>query len=329
LRGGVTARKPVGAMTLPRALKIGTRGSPLALIQAREVQRRLGEAEPALAADGAVEIVVIRTTGDRVQDRRLAEIGGKGLFIKEIEEALTSGAIDLAVHSLKDMETWLPDGLAIGAVLPREDPRDAWFSRSGAGLDALSPGAVVGTASLRRQAQVLLRRPDLRVAPLRGNVETRLGKLADGVVEATILALAGLIRLGQAERTTATLDADEMLPAVGQGAIAVEIRAEDEDIAAAVAALNHGPSRARAVAERALLAELDGSCRTPIAALATLEHGGDTLRVRGLVALPDGSRCHRVERTGAAAEAASLGREAGRALREAAGPDFFAALSGT
>jgi hydroxymethylbilane synthase len=315
-------------MALDLPLRIGTRGSPLALAQAREVQARLAAVEPRLAADGAVEIVAIRTTGDRVQDRRLAEIGGKGLFVKEIEEALRSGAVHLAVHSLKDMETRLADGFAIGAVLPRADPRDAWISRSGASLVEIEAGAVVGTASLRRQAQALLRRPDLRIVPLRGNVETRLRKLEAGEVDATILALAGLSRLGQAGRATAVLAVEDMLPAVGQGAIAVEIRADDRATAAAVAVLDDPPSRMRATAERALLAELDGSCRTPIAALATLDEAGRALRLRGLVALPDGTRAHRVELSGPAEDAAALGRDAGRALREAAGPAFFAALEG-
>ncbi len=209
-------------------LRLGTRGSPLALAQAREVRARLAAAHADLEPEAAVEIVVIKTTGDTVQDRTLAEIGGKGLFTKEIEEALLDGRIHAAVHSMKDVPTWLPEGLAIGAVLAREDPRDALFSERADSLAALPKGAVVGTASLRRQAQVLLARPDLEVVPFRGNVQTRLHKLAEGEVDATLLAVAGLKRLGMAERITAVLEPEVMLPAVAQGAIGVETRVDDE-----------------------------------------------------------------------------------------------------
>ena len=307
-------------------LRLGTRGSPLALAQAHEVRRRLAEAHSELAAEGAVEIVVIKTSGDRIQDRTLAEIGGKGLFTKEIEEALVDGAIDVAVHSMKDVPTWLPEGLAITAVLPREDPRDAFFSDKGASLADLPAGAVVGTASLRRQAQVLMARPDLKVAPLRGNVGTRLRKLADGEADATLLAMAGLKRLGEAGRVTAPLEPDEMLPAVAQGAIGLEARAGDERTGAWLAALDHRETAARVAAERACLEVLDGSCRTPIAALAELD--GTELWLRALVAMPDGSRAHRAERRGPATDPEALGRDAGAELRGAAGPAFFAALAG-
>jgi hydroxymethylbilane synthase len=299
-------------------LRIGTRGSPLALAQAKEVQQRLAAAHPGLAP---AEIAVIRTTGDRVQDRKLEEIGGKGLFTKEIEEALMEGRIDLAVHSMKDMPTLLPPGLIIGCLLPREDPRDALFSPHAASLAGLPKGARVGTSALRRQAQILALRPDLKVQLFRGNVGTRLAKLAAGEVDATLLALAGLKRLGLADKATAILATEEMLPAVAQGAIGVEIRADDDCIAAILAPLNDTPTTESVTAERACLEVLDGSCRTPIAALAEHEPGG-ILRLRALIALPDGSAMQRAERLGPRAQAVDLGRAVGEALRAAAGPGF-------
>ena len=314
-------------MVSPSLLRIGTRGSPLALAQAHETATRLATAHPALAAEDAVEIVVIKTSGDRIQDRTLAEAGGKGLFTKEIEEALLDGRIDAAVHSMKDLPTWLPAGLGIVAILPREDPRDAWFSRGGESLRDLPAGAVVGTASLRRQAQVLLARPDLKVAPLRGNVQTRLNKLRDGAVEATLLAQAGLKRLGLADKATALLSTEEMLPAVAQGAIGIETRLDDSHTRDWIGALNDPQSERRVAAERACLEVLDGSCRTPIAALADWNPDGRTLSLRALVAMPDGSQAYRTAREGDAAEAERLGRAAGEELRAQAGPDFFAALA--
>lgn len=305
-------------------LRIGTRGSPLALAQVVETRRRLGEAHLELAAEGALETVIIKTSGDIIQDRTLAEIGGKGLFVKEIDEALLDGRIDIAVHSMKDLPTWLPEGIETGAVLPREDARDALFCDGAARLVDLPSGAVVGTASLRRQAQVLIARPDLKVVPLRGNVGTRLRKLSDGEVDATLLALAGLKRLGQAEKASGVLEPEEMLPAVAQGAIAIACRAGDEKIAAWLRPLDHAETTIRVTAERACLAVLDGSCRTPIAAYAVLD--GESLQLRALVALPDGSLAHRTERAGAAADAARLGQDAGEALRAEAGPEFFAKL---
>jgi len=307
-------------------LRLGTRGSPLALAQANEVRARLAAAHPELSEEAAVEIVVIKTTGDRVQDRTLAEIGGKGLFTKEIEEALLAGRIDAAVHSMKDVPTWLPEGLEISTILPREDPRDAIFSAGGQDLAGLPAGSVVGTASLRRQAQVLLARPDLEVVPLRGNVETRLRKLAEGQVDATLLAMAGLKRLGKAGEVSAVLAPEDMLPAVAQGAIGLEIRADDGATRDLLAALDDRDSAIRVVAERACLEVLDGSCRTPIAAFAELEAGGAEMRLRALVALPDGSQAHRAERRGAAVAGVALGRDAGVELRAAAGPAFFTAL---
>lgn len=303
-------------------LKIGTRGSPLALAQARETARRLAVAHPALAGEGAIEIVVIKTTGDRIQDRALNQIGGKGLFTKEIEEALIEGGIDLAVHSMKDVPTWLPPGLEIACLFPREDPRDAFFAAAGAGLDDLPPGAVVGTASLRRQAQILARRPDLRVVTFRGNVETRLRKLADGQVDATLLAVAGLRRLGQEDRISSVLPAEVMLPAVAQGAIGIEIRSDDDRMRAYLAPLHCAATERRVAAERSLLATLDGSCRTPIAALAELD-GGGRLVLDALVAKPDGSVVHRTRRQGGPDEAESLGRDAGNELKARMGPGFL------
>ena len=312
-------------MTGNPLLRLGTRGSPLALAQTAEVCRLLGESDPELAQDGAVETVVIRTTGDKVQDRTLSEIGGKGLFTKEIEEALIDGRIDAAVHSMKDVPTWLPDGLEIGCLLTREDARDALFSTEGNNIASLPEGAVVGTASLRRQAQILALRPDLAVVPLRGNVDTRLRKLAEGQVAATLLAVAGLKRLGRAEAITAPIAPEEMLPAVAQGAVGLELRSDDQKTRDRLVALEHPVTARRVTAERACLAVLDGSCRTPIAAFAEELEGGE-MRLRGLVALPDGSRVHRAEQRAPVGDAEALGRAVGEELRTAAGPEFFALM---
>ncbi|HIP76920.1 MAG TPA: hydroxymethylbilane synthase [Kiloniellaceae bacterium] len=308
--------------------RLGTRGSPLALAQAHEVRRRLGEAHPELAADGAVEIVVIKTTGDRIQDRALAEIGGKGLFTKEIEEALLADEIDAAVHSMKDVPTWLPDGLVVEHILPREDPRDAFFSPHGDSLAALPAGARVGTSSLRRQAQVLIARPDLKVEPIRGNVDTRLDKLAAGTVDATLLAMAGLRRLGKAERITAALSVEEMLPAVAQGAIGLEIREGDDRSRSLLDAICCRDSGLRVAAERAMLEVLEGSCRTPIAGLAELSEDGTGLRLRGLLAMPDGSAVFRADLQGSVADPVGLGKALGQELLAAAGSDVIDAITG-
>ena len=302
-------------------LVIGTRGSPLALAQAREVRERLAAAH-ALAAE-RIELEVIRTTGDTIRDRPLTEVGGKGLFTKEIEEALIAGAIDLAVHSAKDMPTFLPPQLRIGAVLEREDARDVFISPKAKALAELPHGARVGTASLRRQALVKRLRPDLAVVPLRGNVETRLRKLAAGEVDAIVLALAGLKRLGLADAATAVLSVDEFLPAVGQGIIAIEARADDEQTLDLVRAVSHSATAAALIAERAFLAVLEGSCRTPIAGHAAVAAG--RLAFRGLVAKPDGSEVLEAQRHGAAVVAVRLGAEAGRELKLRAGADFFTA----
>ncbi len=299
-------------------LRIGTRGSPLAQAQGAGVHDRLLDAGAAEAA----EIIAIRTSGDRIQDRTLAEAGGKGLFTKEIDQALLDGGIDLAVHSMKDVPTWLPDGLALPCMLEREDPRDAFISEAAPSLEGLPSGAVVGTASLRRQAQILHRRPDLAVVPFRGNVETRLGKLGAGEADATLLALAGLKRLGLTHVATRVIEVDEILPAVGQGAIGIMCRADDGRALSALAPLNHPRTMERVTAERAMLEVLDGSCRTPIAALAEVDSGG-TMRLRGLIASPDGARVHETERQGPAAEAGAMGRNAGRELLRLAGSGFF------
>ena len=297
-------------------LRIGTRGSPMALYQAGLVRDRLCTAHPGLAA----ELVVIRTTGDRVQTRLLAEIGGKGLFTKEIEEALFDRRIDLAVHSLKDMETVLPAGLEIGAVLARDDPRDALISRSGGGLADLPRGARIGTASLRRRAQLLRWRGDLDVLPIRGNVDTRLGKLAAGEFDALVLALCGLERLGKAEAASEILAPELMLPAVGQGALAIECRAGDPGLKQLLAPLDDPASAACVAAERAMLAALDGSCRTPIAGLATIT--GDRLGLDALLLAPDGSAERRDHVAGAPGDAVALGDGLGARLRRGAGPEF-------
>jgi hydroxymethylbilane synthase len=301
-------------------LRIGSRGSPLALAQAHEVQRRLAAA-CGIAAE-RIEIQTFRTTGDAIQDRPLAAAGGKGLFTKEIEEALLAQNIDLAVHSSKDMPTVLPDGLLLDAFLPREDPRDAFISRKAKRLRDLPHGAVVGTASLRRQAMVKRLRADLKVVTLRGNVETRLRKLDAGEADATLLAVAGLKRLGLLASATMILDADAFLPAVGQGAIGIETRADDERTRALVTKINDVDTAMALAAERAFLAVLDGSCRTPIAGHARVSDG--VLRFRGMILRPDGSEAHEAAREGRCAAAAELGADAGRELKDRAGPDFFA-----
>ena len=300
-------------------LRIGSRGSPLALVQAREVKGRL-VAAAGLDAE-RVEIKVIRTTGDLVQDRPLADAGGKGLFAKEIEEALLAGVIDLAVHSSKDLPTFLPAGLTLAGFLPREDARDAFISRKAKTLRDLAPGSVVGTASPRRQAFIKRLRPDVAVVTLRGNVETRLRKLDAGEVDATLLALAGLKRLGLLSAATAILELDEFLPAVAQGAIGIETRADDIATRALVALIDDRDTATALAAERAFLAVLDGSCRTPIGGHAAVR--GDAIRFHGMIAKPDGSRSFEVVREGGREQAAALGAEAGRELKDRAGADFF------
>jgi hydroxymethylbilane synthase len=306
-------------MTAP-LLRLGTRGSKLALTQAELVRNALAKAIPVLATPDAIEIVVIKTTGDAIQDRPLSEAGGKGLFVKEIEEALLGGRIDGAVHSMKDMPTAQPTGLSIAAFLPREDARDVLIAGDIRRIADLRQGAVVGTAALRRKAQLLHRRPDLQIVNFRGNVDTRLAKRAAGQVDATLLALAGLKRLGLQDAGV-TIPEDEMLPAVGQGAVCIECRSNDEKIRAWFSGIDHPPTATCVTAEHALLAVLDGSCRTPIAGYAVLESGG--IHLRGLIAKPDGTALIRVERRGLAADASALGQDAGEELKRHGGPGFF------
>ena len=292
----------------PPLIRLGTRGSKLALAQAHETKRRLGEAHAELAPDDAVEIVVIKTTGDKVQDRALAEIGGKGLFMKEIEAALTERRIDIAVHSLKDVETFLTEGTELAAILPREDPRDALISRVANSIEDLPKGAIIGTASVRRAAQLLNKRPDFKIILYRGNLETRLRKLDEGVCDATMLAIAGLSRLGLADKATRVLEPEELLPAVSQGAIGVQCRSGRKN----------GDKR---ILDWAMLARLDGSCRTPIAGLAELLPGGK-LRLRGQLAALDGSALYSAEEVGSVDDPAALGLAVGEALIAQAGPDY-------
>jgi len=301
-------------------LCIGTRGSPLAIIQAEAVGGLLEATIPGLS----VEYIIVRTSGDRIQDRPLAEVGGKGLFTKEIEQDLFAGKIDLAVHSMKDVETFLPDGLCIAAMLPREDPRDVLLAADGQTLETLPAGARIGTSSVRRQAQILHRRPDLSVVPFRGNVQTRLRKLADGEADATLLAAAGLKRLDTMAIANQVLEVDEILPAAGQGAIGVEMRADYADVMAMLSAIDHPDTTLRVSAERAVLAALDGSCRTPIGALADLDASGEEVYLRALVARPDGSELHRGERRCGRKDAIAVATELGSELRAAMGEDFFA-----
>ncbi len=311
-------------MQATAAIRIGTRGSPLALAQAHEVRDRLAAAHGLKADDIAIE--VIKTTGDQVLDRPLAEIGGKGLFTKELEEALIAGAIDLAVHSMKDMQTALPVGLTIGATLPREDVRDAFISLKYASLDAVPAGAIVGTSSLRRQAQLLHNRPDLDVIGFRGNVQTRLRKLEEGVAAATFLAVAGLKRLKLEDRITAMIPTTAMLPAVAQGAIGIEIRADDQRTAQFVAPLNDAGTAICVAAERAFLARLEGSCRTPIAGLA--EFDGKVLSFRGEVLSPDGKHVYRAEQSGGPERAVQLGIAAANDILAKADPEVLARITG-
>jgi hydroxymethylbilane synthase len=292
----------------------------MALRQTALVQERLVSAHPQLKAAGAVEVVTISTTGDRVQNRLLADIGGKGLFAKEIEEALLGRHIDLAVHSLKDLETWLPGGLVIACVLPRDDPRDAFVASKGVSLNSLPPRAKIGTASLRRQAQLLRHRPDLSVVPIRGNVNTRIRKMEAGEVDGLVLALCGLERLNFGGYATEILAREIMLPAVGQGALAIECRVDDEAVHRLVASLDDPISGACVRAERAMLAALDGSCRTPIAGLA--EVNGDRLAIEGLLLKPDGSAEIRGRLEAGFPDAETLGTELGKQLRARAGPGF-------
>ncbi|MGZ8995691.1 MAG: hydroxymethylbilane synthase [Rhodospirillales bacterium] len=310
-------------------LQIGTRGSPLALAQSEETCARLRLKQPALAQPGAIEIVVIKTSGDRILDRPLAEVGGKGLFTKEIDEALLAGRVDLAVHSAKDLPTWLPEPIMLAATLTREDPRDALIARTACTIAELPEGCIVGTSSLRRQAQLLHHRPDLNVVPLRGNVASRLRKVADGSLGATFLAMAGLNRLaargGLAECGVprVPIATHVMLPAVGQAAIAITCRKDDEAVRMLLAAIDDRPTHLCVTAERAMLERLDGSCRTPIAGLASIDEMDGTLNLSGLIAKPDGSAIVAAKRSGSAGDGPELGRDLAGELLADAGPGFL------
>lgn len=305
--------------TATSPLKIGTRGSPLALAQAYETRARLSAAFN-LPSD-AFEIVVIKTTGDRVLDRPLKEIGGKGLFTREIEEDLLSGKIDIAVHSMKDMPVEQPQGLLLDTYLPREDVRDAFVSTNITALSNLPEGAVVGSSSLRRRAQLAHIRPDLKLVEFRGNVQTRMKKLEDGVAEATFLAMAGLRRLGMTEVARHAIEPEDMLPAVAQGAIGIERREDDLRAAHMLEAIHHVQTGQRLAAERAFLAALDGSCETPIAGLAELS--GSTVKLRGEILRSDGSESLRDAAEAPIEDGAELGRDMANRLLAQAGPGFF------
>ena len=293
---------------MPKPVVVGTRGSPLALWQAGWVRTALQERFP----ESCIELRTIKTQGDKILDVPLAKVGGKGLFVKEIEEALQEGRVDLAVHSMKDMPAELPEGLAIGAVPERESPVDVLISRDGCGLMELAPGSIIGTSSLRRAAQLRHRRPELRIAPLRGNLDTRLRKLETEPLAAVVLAAAGVRRLGLAHRVSEHLDPELMLPAVGQGALCIEIRREDPRIGPMVAALDHAATRVAVIAERAFLRRLEGGCQVPIAGHATVD--GATVRLAGLVADVDGSALIRHSLSGPAQSAARVGIELAEVL---------------
>lgn len=306
-------------------IKIGTRGSPLALAQAYQTKDKLIASHPQLAEEGAIEIVIIKTTGDKILNQPLADIGGKGLFTKEIDEALINGDIDIAVHSMKDVPTVLPDKTILPCNLPREDVRDAFICLTASSLAELPSGSIIGTASLRRKSQILHRYPSLKVEEnFRGNVQTRLKKLNEKVVQATLLALAGLKRLNMTENVTSILSLDEMLPAVAQGAIGIACRSNDDKMADYIAKLNHEETRLAVACERAFLLTLDGSCRTPIAGYASKDADGNCI-FKGLVASPDGTRVLETSRKGPFAykEMMEIGKDAGQELLKLAGPGFF------
>ena len=300
-------------------LRIGTRGSPLALAQAYETRRRLAEALN--ASEDSFEIVVISTSGDRILDRPLKEVGGKGLFTKEIEQDMLDRKIDIAVHSMKDMPVEQPDGLTLGCYLPREDVRDAFVSSRYKNVNELPSGSKVGTSSLRRKAQLKFSRPDLEVVEFRGNVQTRLKKLKDGVATCTFLAMAGLNRLGLEEVAQSTMNPNEMLPAIAQGAIGIEWREEDEQISDILKKIHHEETGQRLNTERAFLAELDGSCQTPIAGLAIIE--GSSLKFTGQVLRTDGSESISETAFGDIEDGPRLGREMAQKILSQAGPEFF------
>ncbi|WEX77228.1 hydroxymethylbilane synthase [Sinorhizobium numidicum] len=302
-----------------KPFRIGTRGSPLALAQTHETRDRLAAAHG--LPPEMFEVVILSTKGDRITDRPLAEIGGKGLFTEELEQQLLSGDLDFAVHSSKDMPTKLPEGLSLSAFLPREDVRDAFVGRTAPKLVDLPQGATVGSSSLRRQALIRRLRPDINVITYRGQVETRLRKLAEGHADGTLLAFAGLKRLGMADVPTELLDPDEFPPAPAQGAICIESRISDSRINTLLAAIDDPRTHEAVDCERGFLATLDGSCRTPIAGHAVSD--GAHIRFSGMILTPDGTTCHRIAIEGKAADATELGRKAGEQIRAKAGPGFF------
>lgn len=304
-------------------LRIGTRGSPLAMAQAYETRRRLMENFPELQEEGAIEICVLKTQGDMILDKSLMELGGKGLFTKELDTALLGNEVDICVHSMKDVPTWLPEGTILPCNLPREDTNDAFIHKDGSvtKIADLPDNSVIGTASLRRQAQLLAQNPTFKCVNFRGNVQTRLRKLGDGVVDATLLAIAGLKRMDMDDCATAVLDWDEMLPAVAQGAIGIQCRSDDERSLKYIEALNHPETKACVDCERAFLEALDGNCKTPIAGQARIIDG--KIKFKGLIAMPDGSQKFEIESEGEVADAAKIGHEAGAKIKADCGEKFF------
>lgn len=304
-------------------LRIGTRGSPLALAQAYETRQRLQEQFPELRDDGAIEICVLKTQGDMILDKSLMELGGKGLFTKELDTALLSNQVDICVHSMKDVPTWIPEGTVLPCNLPREDTNDAFIYKDGSvkRIEDLPNGSVIGTASLRRQAQLMAKNPTLKCVNFRGNVQTRLRKLDDGVVDATLLAIAGLKRMNMDSCATSVLDWDEMLPAVAQGAIGIQCRSDDERSLRYIQALNHAETKACVDCERAFLEALDGNCKTPIAGQARIIN--DKIVFRGLIAMPDGSIKYETQAEGSVDDAKEIGFKAGQELKGRAGTKFF------
>jgi hydroxymethylbilane synthase len=304
-------------------LRIGTRGSPLAMAQAFETRRRLQELFPEMNEDGAIEICVLKTQGDMILDKSLMELGGKGLFTKELDTALLGDEVDICVHSMKDVPTWLPDGTILPCTLPREDTNDAFISGNSEikKISDLPDNSVIGTASLRRQSQLLAQNPTFKCVNFRGNVQTRLRKLDDGVVDATLLAIAGLKRMDMDGCATSVLEWDEMLPAVAQGAIGIQCRSGDERSLKYILALNHEETKVCIDCERSFLEALDGNCKTPIAGQARIVDG--KILFRGLIAMPDGSKKFETESEGEIADAVKIGREAGEKLKAEAGDQFF------
>jgi len=326
-KGSRAGRKAQRAVAVQRQaepiLRLGTRGSPLALAQAYEAKRVLGEAFPELAEEGAVDIRIISTTGDQRLEISLAEIGGKGLFTRELDVALASKEVDFCVHSTKDVPTELIPNTELCTMLPREDTRDVLISADPniKRIEDIPAGSLIGTASLRRQAQIYAKNPDVKCVNFRGNVQTRLRKLKAGDVSATLLAYAGLKRMNMEEHLTSILEFDEMLPAISQGAISFQCRSDDEKTLNYLKKLAHIPTMQAVNCERAFLAALDGNCKTPICGQAKVEDG--KLHFQGLVASPDGKQIFRAERTGNPEDGEALGRDAGEQIRKEAGDEFF------